>query len=334
MKKPRSYKINYTELYKRFSRNEISPVYIFSGDQAYLMDEAISELKKITVGASSDFNFSLFYGDSNSAREIIITAKTYPMLSRMRLVVVKNADRLPENEIKSIDSYISSPSPSTCLILIVEEEKDLTLENKKSVLYVDFILDTKEIYQQITLEAKKLGCEITKEASETLISLVGENLQDIHRELEKLALFVGNKNKISAENVERLTEKEQFKDVFQLVNAIAEKNKKKALNALLDLEATKEEPLVILNKISWRFRSIWRAKELIDKNMPQDVIIKQLRTSSKAFYYIRQEARNFSYEDIKRISSILYLGDRMLKTAHIPKNLTLTKLVLELCSLF
>ena len=124
MKKTRSYKINYTELYKRFSRNEISPVYIFSGNQAYLMDEAISELKKITVGASSDFNFSLFYGDSTPAREIIITAKTYPMLSRMRLVVVKNADRFPESEIKSIDSYISSPSPSTCLILIVEEEKD------------------------------------------------------------------------------------------------------------------------------------------------------------------------------------------------------------------
>src|SRR3972149_4711357 len=279
MKKTRSYKINYTELYKRFSRNEISPVYIFSGNQAYLMDEAISELKKITVGASSDFNFSLFYSDSNSAREIVETAKTYPMLSRMRLVVVKNADRFSDSELGYLDSYISSPSPSTCLVLIAEEEKDLSLENKKGVVYVDFALDTKDISKQIILEAKKLGCEITKEAVETLISLVGDKLQDIHRELQKLALFVGNRIKIGAEDVEKLT-----------------------------------------------------AKELIDKNVPQDEILKQLRTSSGAFYYIRQEAKNFSYNDIKRINQALYDCDRTLKTAYIPKNLTLTKFILELCS--
>jgi len=332
MKKTRSNKINYTELHKRFPRNEISPVYIFTGDQTFLMDEAVSELKRTVLGTSVDFNFSLFYGDSASAKEIVDTARTYPMLSRMRLVVVKNADRLPESEIKSIDSYISSSSPSTCLILIVEKEKDLTLENKKRVVYVDFVLDTKEIYQQIPLEAKKLGCEITKEASETLISLVGENLHDIHRELEKLAIFVGDRNKILAEDVEKLTEKEQFEDVFQLVNAIAAKDKKKALTTLLDLEATKEEPLVILNKISWRFRSIWRAKELIDKNMPEGEILKRLRTSSGALYYLRQQAKNFSYNDIKKINQALYGCDRTLKTAYIPKNLTLTKLILELCS--
>src|SRR3990172_9416442 len=204
MKKTRSYKINYTELYKRFSRNEISPVYIFSGNQAYLMDEAISELKKITVGASSDFNFSLFYSDSNSAREIVETAKTYPMLSRMRLVVVKNADRFSDSELGYLDSYISSPSPSTCLVLIAEEEKDLSLENKKGVVYVDFALDTKDISKQIILEAKKL------------------------------ALFVGNRIKIGAEDVEKLTEKEKFEVLFQLINAIGKKNKKKSLKVLLD----------------------------------------------------------------------------------------------------
>src|SRR3990170_1485920 len=332
MNKTLSKKINHTELYKRLSRNEISPVYIFTGDQTFLMDEAVSELKRTVLGTSVDFNFSLFYGDSASAKEIVDTARTYPMLSRMRLVVVKNADRLPESELRSLDSYISSPSPSTCLILVVEEEKDLALQNKKRVVYVDFALDTKDISKQIILEARKLGCEITKEAAKTLISLVGDKLQDIHRELEKLALFVGNRIKIGAEDVEKLTEKEKFEDLFQLINAIGEKNKKKALKVLLDLEATKEEPLVILNKISWRFRLIWKAKELIDKNVPQDEILKQLRTSSGAFYYIRQEAKKFSYNDIKRINQALYDCDRTLKTAYIPKNLTLTKFILELCS--
>jgi DNA polymerase-3 subunit delta len=305
------------------------------------MNEAVSELKKIVLGASVDFNFSLFYGDSASAREIVETAETYPMLSRRRLVVVKNAESLPEGELKSLESYLSSPSPTTCLVLIFEEEKkryfsrsvgEIAIkENKRQVVFVHFVLDTKDISETIKQEARKLGCEITKEAAQTLLSLVGENLKDIHVELEKLALFVGNKNKIKAEDVEKLTEKTRFEDVFQLVNAIAEKDKKKVLRILLELESKNEEPLVILNNISSRFRLIWKAKELIDQKVPQDAILKELRISSRYLYYIRQQANNSSYEDIKRINRILYEGDRTLKTTYIPRNLSLTKLVLDLC---
>ncbi|HEY7534980.1 MAG TPA: hypothetical protein VH878_03435, partial [Thermodesulfobacteriota bacterium] len=135
-----------------------------------------------------------------------------------------------------------------------------------------------------------------------------------------------------AEDVVKVTEKEQFEDIFQLVNAIAAKDKKKALSALLDLESAKEEPLVILNKISWRFRQIWRAKELIDKKIPEYDILKGLKTSSGAFYYLRQQAKNFSYKDIKKITQALYEYDRALKTSYISKHISLTKLVLELCS--
>lgn len=339
--KTSSNKIGYIDLRKKLSKGEISPVYIFTGNQTYLMNQAVSDLKKITVGTSVDFNFSLFYGDSTSAKEIIDSAKTYPMLSRMRLVVVKDAQKLPQSELKSLESYFFSPSPSTCLVLIFSPADSAQstararekpgLESEKGVVFVDFVLDAKDVFQTIRQEARKLGCDITKEAAQNLISLAGENMQDIYAELQKLALFVCERKTIEVEDIEKLTQKSQFQDVFGLINAIGIKDKKKALKALLELELTDEEPLVILNKINWRFRLIWRAKELIDKNAPQDVILKELRVSSNALYYIRQQAENFSYGDIKRINSIIYEGDRTLKTAYIPKNLALTKLVLELC---
>jgi DNA polymerase III subunit delta len=109
------------------------------------------------------------------------------------------------------------------------------------------------------------------------------------------------------------------------------KDKKKALKALLELEMANEEPLIMLNKIGWRFRLIWRAKELIDKNAPRDAILKELKVSQGALHYISLQAKNFSYEEIKQIIGILHEGDIMLKTAYIPKNIALTKLVLELC---
>ncbi|MEM2936850.1 MAG: hypothetical protein QW231_06720 [Candidatus Bathyarchaeia archaeon] len=131
--------------------------------------------------------------------------------------------------------------------------------------------------------------------------------------------------------METLTERTQFKDVLPLINAISEKDRGKTLKALLELEARSEEPLYILNGIGRRVRLIWRAKELIDKNTPESEILKELRVSRGALYYIRKEASGLKYEDIRRISKILYEGDRDLKTSHIPKNLSLTRLVLELC---
>ncbi|HEX3037083.1 MAG TPA: DNA polymerase III subunit delta [Thermodesulfobacteriota bacterium] len=331
MKKSSQAKLTYGDLTGKLSRNEIAPVYIFSGGQTYLMDQAVAELKKAVLGASGDFNFSLFYGDSTGAKEIVDTAKTYPMLSRMRLIVLKNAERISAGEFKLIDSYFSSPSPFTCLVLMFGEGKKPVIENKSQVVFVDFDLDTRDVYERIREDAEKLGCRITKDGASALVSLLGENLRDIHTELEKLALFVGDKGKIGVEDVERFTQKAQFEDVFQLVNAIAAKDEKKALSVLLELESTKEEPLAILNRIGWRVRQIWRAKELIDKKSPQDVMLKELKISKGALYYIQQEARSFSYADIKRINNALYEGDRMLKTSYVPKNLTLTKLILELC---
>ncbi len=338
MKKTSSNKISYTDLHKNISKNEISPIYIFIGNQSYLIDEALSDLKKIVLGASSDFNFSLFYGDSTPSREIINSATTYPMLSQMRLVTVKNAEKLPESELKSLDSYFLSPSPSTCLVLIFSPDDTvkstarakLGLENTKGVVFVDF--DIKDVSKALKQEATKFGYDITKEAAKHLISLVGENMQDIHLELQKLVLFAGERKTIEVEDVEKLIHKSQFQDVFGLINAIGKKDKKKALITLIELELREDdEPLVILNKIGGSFRRIWKAKELFDKNAPQDVILKELKVSSGRLYYIRQDAKNFSYEDIKRVSNIIYEGDKILKTSYIPKKLALTKIILELC---
>lgn len=324
-------KISHVDLQKNLSKGEIGLLYVFTGNQPYLMDGAISELKKIVIGKSEDFNLSLFYGDSASAKEIIDTANTYPMLSRMRLAIVKNVEKLPDGEFKLLESYFLSPSSFTCLVLIfsLPDNTRLNALERKGVVFVHF--NVKDPSQIIKQEAKKLGFSITKEAEQSLISLVGDDMQEIHAELQKLALFTGERKTIEVEDIEKLTQKAQFEDVFGLINAMAAKDKKKALKALLELEIADVEPLVILNKIGWRFRLIWRAKELVDKNAPRDAILKELKISPGALYYIGQQAKNFSYEEIKRIISILYEGDRMLKITYIPKNVALTKLVLELC---
>jgi DNA polymerase III delta subunit len=101
---------------------------------------------------------------------------------------------------------------------------------------------------------------------------------------------------------------------------------------LSELEARGEEPLSILGRISWRFRLIWKCKELIDKKTPKAEILKILKMSPGAFYYLSEDQKKFTYGEIARVMGALAQCDKKLKISYVPKNYALTKLVLELCS--
>jgi len=332
MKKPSSRIINANNFINRLSKDEYLPVYVFYGDQYLLMDKAIQKLKEVLVSNSLELNFSLYYGDSASASEVVNNAKTYPMFSSKRLVVIKNAEKLSSKELKLVERYILQPSPFTCLVLIFLEPKKPNLEINQHVGLVNFTLDIKDIIQNIKNMASNHAYNLTNEAVNTLISLVGEDLQDLESEINKLILFVDDKKTIDSQDVERLTERIRFEDIYKLLNSIANRDKKNAVKVLMDLETKYEEPLAILNSIIRRFRLIWRAKELMERKVSRELMLKELKVSTGALYYIQEQAKNLQYADIKNILQILFEGDRAIKTSQIPDNQILTKLVLEMCS--
>lgn len=310
----------------------IGPVYVFTGDQIYLIEQAVSTLKETILEPTEDINYIVFHGDSVTGKEIADTASTYPMFSQRKLVVVKNAEKLKAGDLEILDSYISSPSESTCLALVFPDGKKPKLKSKKGVLSFDFSLDKGNTLSSTIAIAGTLGYDLTRRGAETLISLVGEDLQDIQNELTKLSLYSSGKKRIDEADIKALTKKSNFEDVFSLINAISKRNKRQALGVLSELEARGEEPLSVLSRISWRFRQIWKCKELLDKRVPKAEILSAMKMSSGAFYYLSEDQKKFSYDDIKRIMSALGECDKKLKISYVPKNHTLTKLVLELCS--
>lgn len=332
MKKPSSHIINANNFINRLSKDEYLPVYVFYGDQYLLMDKAIQKLKEVLLSNSLELNFSVYYGDSALASEVVNNAKTYPMFSSKRLVVIKNAEKLSSKELKLVERYIIQPSPFTCLVLIFLEPKKPNLEINQHVGLVNFTLDIKDIIENIKNMASSHGYNLTDEAVNTLISLVGEDLQDLESEINKLILFLDDKKRIDSQDVERLTERIRFEDIYKLLNSIANRDKKNAVKVLMDLETKYEEPLAILNSIIRRFRLIWRAKELMERKVSRELMLKELKVSTGALYYIQEQAKNLQYADIKNILQILFEGDRAIKTSQIPDNQILTKLVLEMCS--
>ncbi len=331
MSKRASSKAGFDDFLNEIEAGELVPVYIFTGDQIYLMEQALSKLRTKLLGKSDDTNLFILYGDSASGNEIVGNASTYSMFSDKKVLVVKNADRLPSQEIAIIDEYIASPSPSTCLVLMFSDGKNPKIKNKAHTLSYTFSLKGKNAASIAIEEARKMGFRLTRDGAETLISLVGDNLQEINNELIKLSTYKSEGEEIDGKTILELTNKNKFQDVFALINAISKRDKSTAHKVLADLEAKGEEPLSILSRITWRFRLMWRAKELIEKKAPRTQILRELKMSPGAFYYISEDQKKFSYDDITRIMSILGECDKKLKTSYIARNFTLTKLTLDLC---
>ncbi len=331
MKSKKSSKAGLDEFISQVSSGDIKPVYIFTGDQSHLIDKALHEIRAKVLGAEDDINYVIFHGDTVSGDEVLESASTVPMFSSGKIVVVKNAEKLKAKELEAIEPYLDSPSPSSTLILIFSDGKAPKIKRKKGLARFDFSIQKGNTTSAVIEEAQSLGLKISPRAAQTLISLVGEDLQELNNELIKLSLYRKG-GAIEIEDIEEHIRKTQYGDVFALINAISKKSRKEAQKALMDLEAQGEEPLSVLSRLIWRFRLIWKAKELSDQKVPKAEILKELKISQGAFYYLSQDTVKYSYKDISRIMGLLLECDKKLKMSYVPRNYHLTNLVAQLCS--
>jgi DNA polymerase-3 subunit delta len=90
---------------------EIHPLYLFYGPEDFLIEQDIQSLLEQTLSLKErGLNLHLFDGETSHPQEIIQTARTLPMFSRYRFVLVKEADHLAEKELDVIVEYLKDPS--------------------------------------------------------------------------------------------------------------------------------------------------------------------------------------------------------------------------------
>ena len=311
---------------------KLKNVLVFTGDQDYLVDQALAEIKDGVLGSGPANNFNLYYGDSSSADEILGDARTYSMFSDKKVVCVRSADKLSKNDLTAIDGYIDTATEYCYLVLIFGEGKKQGLKNTKKAGGYDFSLKKADPGAAAIEQARKHGFKLGRKAAGTLVSLVGDNLQDLSNEIAKLSLYCEGADEITEEPVVSLTKKSTHGDVFALINAVSARDRSRALRALTELEEEGEEPLSILGRIAWRFRLMWRAKELSDRKMSRADITKELGMSSGAYYYLSEDMKKFSGDEIKNVIHLLAEYDKKLKLSYVPHSHNMTKLVLELCA--
>jgi DNA polymerase-3 subunit delta len=107
---------------------KIAPVYLIHGEEAFLKEEAVASLREAVLGPggeqSSPWSLTALEGGSTTLSEILDAARTLPMLSSRRLVLVKDAERIRDSEAAPLREYLKNPCPTTCLAFVARGKPD------------------------------------------------------------------------------------------------------------------------------------------------------------------------------------------------------------------
>jgi DNA polymerase-3 subunit delta len=92
------------------------PVYFLSGDEPYYIDEITQYIQdNVLKEEEKTFNLTVLYGKDSEVRNIIDSAKRFPMMSSNQVVIVKEAQELKNFE--DLAYYIEQPLKSTLLVI-------------------------------------------------------------------------------------------------------------------------------------------------------------------------------------------------------------------------
>ena len=191
------------------------------------------------------------------------------------------------------------------------------------------------------------GKSVEPQAREMIVARAGDDLRGVQEELDKLALFVGERAVIRGQDVEAIFVDQREGWIFDLTRAIAERDAVGALAQLTRLMAQGEHPLRLLATIAAEVRRLLSARQLIETDLAviwkrgmsfaqfQQTVLKQgaplVARSPYADYTCFQHAERFTLTDLRSYMERLFDADFRLKSSGNQPRLVMEKLILDMC---
>lgn len=324
------------ELENSLKKGIVPPVCFLYGEEQFLVERGVQLLfeKAIDPGLK-DFNFNLYFGNEAKGIEIVDAAQTLPMFAERRAVLVKRADQLKADALDIMLPYIKNPAPGTCLVLTgvkIDQRKKFFVEFKKLAVLVEY----KRIYENklsgfIQSEATAQGKPIESAAAELLAALIGNNLQELSSQIEKLVVYAGGKQRITVDDVRTMASSSKAFTAFELAKFLGMRDLANSIRSLDALFLNGEDAPMMIGALSRHFRQLWRVRELLDKKIPQPDIGRELSINPYFLGEIVTQARNFQRRELKTIFDELYRSDVASKTGGLPYSL-LHGLAMGICT--
>jgi len=235
---------------------------------------------------------------------------------------------------KALAEYIPSLPDSTVLVVLVDEVLDANNPLLKAAQVHGTVIQSTlpkgaALEGWISKRAKGLGVTIRPEAATMLANFIGNELRLLANELDKLATYVGERVVITPDDVRKLSAQVQEARIFDLTDALAQRNHKQALDILHDLLADGEAPLKLISTITSQVRSLLLVKELSQRGMRMTQIASTLGIAPFVVEKALRQVGKFSFSQLEDAYRQLLATDAALKRSRMTPEMALDLLIVN-----
>ena len=233
---------------------------------------------------------------------------------------------------KALAEHVPAMPDTTVLVLLVDEVIDaanplVKAAEKHGKVFQYTLPKGAALESWISKRAKNSGAKISQEATTLLANFVGNHLRLLSNEIDKLAAYVGEGKTINADDVRKLTAQVQEARVFDLTDALAQRNRKQALNILHDLLSDGEPPIKLIYTITTQVRSLLLVKELSQRGMRSAAIASTIGMAPFMAEKALRQVGNFTMPQLEAAYRQLLSTDAALKRSRLEPEMALDLLV-------
>lgn len=309
--------------------------YIFHGDDTHAQQETVNQLiSKLGDPSMLDLNTTKL--ESNvSFSQLQQAASAMPFLAKVRLIIVRDllSGKLDKTYQKQLLDYLPNLPETTRLLFLESQPLKANnplvklAESEKSGYVKNF-----EKPQGAALERwirQKVEAEngrITPQATHMLATNIGSQMEILSQEVEKLLLY-SNGEEIQSEQVKRLSPYAAEASIFDLVDALGNRNGKKASQLLQEKFLEGADPFYLFSMFSRQFRLLIQVKELADEGKRPQAISQELKMHGFVVGKLYQQCQGFSLSQLEQIYHHLLEIDVGVKTGRNEMSTALNLLV-------
>ena len=240
-----SKELTYRDVLDKIKKREFANVYLLMGEEPYYIDLIVDALERNVVKEDNKaFDQLVFYGADADLDVVIASARQYPVMGDCQLVILKEAQTCSGNksQLDKFASYIMQPNNQGVFVLVYKGDnlsatsalmKAASKAGDKVVVFKSPKIRDYQLSGPIKEYCRMKKIAIEEQAVQILIEYIGNSLQKLFGEIDKLIVSAGNgAQRITVGMVEENIGISKEFNNFELTKAISTKDYPKALRIL------------------------------------------------------------------------------------------------------
>lgn len=337
MKKKRSFHAN--EFLRSSSRIDDERLFFIFGEDQYLQDMVLRRLKKkFLQSGAEDFDLVVLHGDETRGDDVLEALEQLPFLSSLRIVILRDAGKLRSSDTDRIIPYLENPSDTTVFIVTagkVDRRKGFYKKLGQTAVGIECKKPKypADIANWLRFVAKEKHIVIDPATIEFFANAVELDYLVAASEFEKLILYTGNDKRLHLRDAERSPLHTRANNIYDLHNALGERNLRRALEILTSLQENQEQLVFLIVVLTGFFSSLWKIDFCKRKGISKAEIVQD--HLGELFPFLRQRyvqySSNYNQKSLDDVFQTLYETDLDLKTLGVSEKVLGIALICKIC---